>query len=91
MALNWIVQPSQKESKTQLFHVTFRAFGISSECDLPNIRLLYNSVVNFIDSIDVTLSYSGYIQCLLTRLYQSYNDVSEYHILISPTYAMFMK
>ena len=66
MALNWIVKPSDKESKTNLFDVMIKAVGISSQSELPYIHLLYNSLVSFIHSIDVTLSYLGYMQCLIT-------------------------
>ena len=62
IALNWIVKPSQKESKPisamqpwkqlvfqlSVIYLTFNCFPIQ--------------LVNFIDSVDVTLIYSSYIQ-----------------------------
>jgi len=40
---NCVLKPCQRESKTYLFHVTLKALGISCQCDLPHIHLLYNS------------------------------------------------
>ena len=64
---NWVVKPSQKEVKTHLCHVNFKAIGVTSRCDLPLSICFTTQLANFIDSIDITLSYSSYIQCLITR------------------------